>query len=104
MKPLVLDETLNRSAQRKADVIVSENNYSHIDKHGDTVGEYVMAETSDCTYVSENINNNSLDVTLTVKSWMNSPAHANAITDPRYDYTGFGIKDGFTVQHFCDID
>jgi uncharacterized protein YkwD len=100
--PLVLDERLNMSAQAKADDMVVNNYYGHINPVTGVSGPTTI--TAECYYQSENINNNSVDSKRTVDSWMNSKPHKEAILDTKYETTGFGIKDGYTVQHFCDIN
>lgn len=100
--PLKLYAALNRSAQIKADTMFIENNYTHIANNGDDVTNYVKNETSDCVFVSENISSSDWPVEV-IDSFMNSKlGHREALLDSRYDYVGFGISGGYTVQHFCD--
>ena len=92
------------SAQLKANTIVAEDNYSHVDREGVRGAEYISSFTNSCTYGSENLNDNSQDSASTIDSWMNSTAHSQAILDTRYEYIGIGLSNGYAVQHFCDID
>ncbi len=104
VKPLVMDNRLNQSAQKKAEQMFSENLYSHVDSNGirgaSYIGEYMKA----CTYGSENISALNRTSEEAVDAWMESPSHRKAILDTRYEYMGFGNKDTYAVQHFCDVD
>lgn len=102
--PLVLDERLNQSAQLKADELVREglDDTPHINDAGINTANYIRQIAPEC-FGSENLLANTVDVYEGHSWWMNSTPHANAIKNPRYDYVGFAIKDGFVVQHLCDI-
>lgn len=100
VQPLVMDERLNASAQKKANEIVEENNYSHINLNG--VHGYTYAESAvEGCMGGENINNNAIDAFATVQSWVNSPPHYKAMINEKLIITGFGIKNGYIVEHFC---
>ena len=108
---LVVDERVQKSAQLKSDDMVAYDYKQHIIPR---YGKLLSPEMNDllvdaCSDSSENFyfGNESL---VTSKSalhgWMNSPAHKQAILDPKYTSTGFGVSmspDGFmiAVQHFC---
>jgi len=103
VKPLVLDERLNQSAQKKADTIVAEGNYSHVDTNGIYGIKYIEQYQSKCNFGGEILNNNSFNSNKTIESWMQSPTHRAVIIDNRYEYAGVGLNSGFAVIHFCDI-
>lgn len=106
VKPLELNPLLNKSAQMKADDMLANNYFDHVNpttgKNGPT---YVMDVGADCYYQSENL---SADLTSegALVDWRGSEPHYGAIISPRYDSTGFGIAKGsdyyYVVQHFCD--
>lgn len=105
--PLTLDARLNTSAQVKADDMVATNDLDHIDANGKHGYEYAMEYNPDCKIPSENISTSTLDYRNTlavVDGWMNSKPHHDAMLNPSYSTTGFGIVWGDTmvvVQHFC---
>lgn len=108
VKPLVLDERLNKSAQSKTDDEKAIGYYGHDNpttgKHG-----YDLAHEAvpNCTYVSENILVNQAETNTTKASmhqWLNSPAHKEALLDSKYELTGFGITGTLVAEHFCDLD
>ena len=102
--PLIEDEALNRSAQRKAEQMLAENNYSHVDSNNVHGYDYIADETSDCVLIAENITNTNYPLAA-IGSWMGSKkGHREAILNIEYDYIGFGIVGNYTVQHFCSID
>lgn len=103
--PLVLDERLNQSAQEKANDMTGRNYYGHVSPDG--VHGYSLAENrtkGSCGLVGENIIKNLYDANSqnTINEWMNSKPHREAILDPRYTKTGFGISESSIVQHFCE--
>lgn len=110
VRPLALDPLLNRSAQLKADDMLSGDYYAHINpttgKNGPT---YISDVGVSCYYQSENYTYNHVHRSAqnALDWWMNSPSHKAALLDPRYETTGFGISDSdndprIVVQHFCD--
>ena len=103
--PLKLDKRLNASAQEKADDMQNRDYYGHVSPEG--VHGYSLAENrtkGSCGLVGENIIKNLYDANSqnTVDGWMNSKPHREAILDPRYTRTGFGISESSIVQHFCE--
>lgn len=108
VKPLVLDERLNMSAQRKADELVIEgwDDTPHINNSGTNTAIYAYDAKTECTYVSENLTDNihTNDSESAINAWMISESHREALLDPDYEYVGFGVEDTKIVQHFCDID
>lgn len=108
VKPLVIDQNVQKSAQLKATDFVERNYYAH-EVPGTTNPYTVEMATllnASCTYVSENINADSLSSQSAVTTWMASPPHKKAILDPKFTSTGFGVSqdtdgDYYTVEHFC---
>lgn len=102
--PLVLDERLNKSAQQKADDMLTRNYYEHVDpdgRHGyDIAHEYAP---DICKKPAENLNmaSNATIASDVVFSWATSESHYKAMVNEEFKYTGFGISDNKFVQHFC---
>lgn len=106
--PLQLDVRLNQSSQRKVDNMVAFNDDDHIDQEGVHGYMYIPDTGIKCVSGSENLvfNEDRTNITsarLAINTWMNSDAHRAAMLDPKYDFTGFAVKDWAIVQHFCNI-
>lgn len=103
-KPLQLHAGLNRSAQLKADELKIEKHFEHENLAGVKTGlNSAQKEAYRCVYVSENLVQTS-DIEIGIRSWLGSSAHRQAMLDPKYEYTGFGLVDGYTVEHFADCN
>lgn len=109
--PLALDDMLNRSAQWKADDMVTYGYLNHV-KPGETSNnglDYLHAleavEGVKCRYISENLgwmtNGGEETASTAVAWWKSSPAHYKAMIDPEYTLTGIGVTHSIVVQHFC---
>lgn len=108
VEPLILDERLNHSAQIKADDMRNRNYRTHADPEGKHGYEYAFEQAPDAcgSYASENIGWNHVGETpnrldAALASWYVSKPHHDAIVDPKYVYTGFGINVDIVVEHFC---
>ena len=104
VKPLVRDARLDQSAQIKADDMVNDGYYNHIDPVTGVSG-YKLIPGNLCYYGSENLNNGQTHYSSlsTVQSWMHSESHKKAILDESYDLSGIAISGDYVVQHFCDL-
>ena len=112
--PLKIDPLFNQSAQYKADDMVKRNYYAHTDpvtglKNGIDYAANIGGSTR-CSYIGENFysSNNHKAASDALDWWRNSKSHIDAIKDPRYTLTGFGISSvendgtmGVIVEHFC---
>ena len=121
--PLVLDPLLNKSAQIKADDMLKNSYFGHVDAQGKHGYEYVADVGKNCIVPSENIVGEKSSIGA-VEWWMNSQSHREAIHNSNYESVGFGIRfveriplssiqstkpvnsdlvDSYViVQHFCD--
>ena len=102
--PLVLDPLLNQSAQMKSDDMYNNNYFGHTNTDGRQGYWYVHDVGKQCIFNSENIiwGKPSFSVQEAVSGWIESPRHYEALIDPRYESTGFGIADTKITEHFCD--
>jgi uncharacterized protein YkwD len=107
--PLTLDPMLNQSAQWKADDMVKFDYRSHI-KPGETSNnglDYLdsIDKANVCKIGSENLAWDNSKSTLTTDNavywWMQSKLHHDAMLNPNYTITGFGINNWAVVEHFC---
>lgn len=113
--PLVMDERLNASAQEKADDMVKRNYRDHVSPEGIHGYELVFKNTDgECRHAGENYYTGAYhpksDVFVPTSrrafnGWMSSKPHREAIQNPKYTKTGFGVSTNNTsliaVQHFC---
>lgn len=103
---LIVDERLNKSAQRKADDMTKYNYFNHISPNDGKNGyEYVYDTGIYCKYAGENLTQNYSYYewdSRAVRSWMNSKSHRDAMLDSRYTLTGFGKSGVNVVEHFCE--
>lgn len=103
--PLVLDQRLNQSAQRKANEMNLEglDDTPHVNNQGVHGYAYAHESIPSCIVVSENLLWEYYTTIGGVNAWLKSPEHKKAMLDPKYTLTGFGIKGEFVVEHFCQI-
>lgn len=101
--PLTIDTRLNQSAQVKADDMIANNYYAHVDKNGKHGYAYAYDYDPDCKRASENIvyGGSGMTTSRAMTSWKGSKAHYEAMVNPAYTTTGFGIQDTVIVEHFC---
>lgn len=106
VKPLELDERLNQSAQRKVDELIVEgwDETPHVNDAGIRGITYIEDLVTECSFGSENLLVNTIDVNIGFGWWMNSDSHREALLSDKYELTGLAVKNGYVVQHFCDID
>lgn len=107
VKPLNLDPLLNRSAQDKANEMISKGYYGHYDKEGKDSHSLIERTGIKCVWTSENMTA-AVDSREAINEWMKSESHRKAMLNARYETEGFGVAihpDGYyyVVQHFCDI-
>lgn len=105
VKPLVRDPSVDAAAMKRAEDMIRRGYYSHYDP---ITGENLVRPNPSCTLTSENIQDYRRPMEFdtnpsVILNFMNSPAHREAILDPRYDSIGIAVHDGIVVQHFCDI-
>lgn len=103
--PLVIDERLNQSAQKKSDDMFTNNYFGHVspvdNRHGYEYAHDVMPE---CSATSENISwNQSGTIEGTMNGWMTSTPHRKAIQNAQYEKTGIAISGDKIVEHFCQL-
>lgn len=103
---LTIDTGLEESAQFKANHMNEFNYIAHEDpstgkNNGLDVAKDIM---NTCSYISENIYwgiEESHSSEEAVLGWLSSKPHKEAMLDPTYTTTGFGISGNYIAQHFC---
>lgn len=107
--PLTEDPRLDASAQMKAQDEITYNYFGHVSPknspHAGMQGYKFIDPTGIvCTTDSENLAEIwPITAEQAVKQWDNSPPHHQAMIDPRYSLTGFGIDQNEIVEHFCSV-
>ena len=107
--PLVMHDSLNKSAQLKADDMWNRDYRGHYlpeDPNATLTLEMYSYVEPYCESSSENLSFSTDGSDLTsdesIRWWMNSPPHKKAILDPVYTLTGIGVSNGsIAVQRFC---
>jgi uncharacterized protein YkwD len=106
VKPLREDPLLDSTAQYKSDEMMKLNYFGHYNpdtgkRNG--IDKMLVVMKNKCSFVSENLLwDQNLTSKLAVDGWITSKSHHDAMIDPRYDTTGFGISGGYVTEHFCD--
>lgn len=105
--PLGIEGRLTNSAQLKANDMVSDGYFDHVNpKTGKRGISYITDSLpGQCQYINENITDNIHSNTSesAVNAWINSPSHYSEMVSPRYDTVGYGISGTKIVQHMCDL-
>lgn len=104
--PMIIDAKLNQSAQMKADDMEKNNYFAHVSpKDGRHGYEYIDDMGVVCRTNGENFSWNTDGSTITANQavgwWLGSESHRNAMLDPDYKSTGFGVVNSIIVEHFC---
>jgi len=99
--PLVSDPRLVQSAQTKADDMVVNNYFAHVNPVTGVNG-YTLVPIGMCVYQGENISYHHKSNESVVAGWMGSTPHHDAMLDPKYTLTGMAdANNDVVVQHFC---
>lgn len=103
--PLVINAKMTESAQRKVEQLNNDGwgKTPHVDKNG--VHGYTYAHEADprCVKIGENLLTDAYTAKEGVYWWVASKPHYEAMINPAFDSTGFAIKNGYIVEHFCNL-
>ncbi|MBW3569304.1 CAP domain-containing protein [Candidatus Parcubacteria bacterium] len=88
---LKLSEMLDKAAQAKAEDMASKNYWSHITPEGEQPWNFIERSGYSYSFASENLAYGFASSNDTVKGWLNSPNHAQAMLDSKVSEVGFGI-------------
>lgn len=114
ISPLREDNRLGKSAQKRADDLVSAYSVSGtITKKPDDFGvtwRLIAATGLQCLDVDENVASNSgtalqrtgMTIGGTIGGWIGQPDEFKIMTNPAYNLTGFGLSSVAVVEHFCE--
>lgn len=102
--PLVMDQRLNQSSERKTLEMIAENRYEHVNLAGVHGYEYAHEVAPECTTVGENLTGAESSDDALLK-WLASPKHKEALLDSKYSSTGLSVQKApnwyIVVQQFC---
>ena len=108
LSELVVDDTLQKAAQMKADDMAAREYFAHETPDGRTPWDWFKRAGYTFRYAGENLAVYFSDSTEVEKAWMNSPLHRENILSDKYREIGIAIAHGryqgyettFVVQMF----
>jgi uncharacterized protein YkwD len=94
LKPLRLNPTLAKSAQRHAEDMLKRGYFDHRSPAGTTVRERSRAAGYQWAAIGENIAFGQTSVDEVVETWLESPGHRKNILSPNFSELGVGLALG----------
>ncbi len=111
--PVMLDTTLNMSAQNYAEDMSSRNFFSHETPEGTTFQQRIlslnyMGQLPACAChrdfsAGENLAKGQRSPEEAMKDWMRSPDHKKNLLEPLYTRMGVGWRDNYWVEQFVGV-
>lgn len=95
---LKISEKLNQAAQTKAKDMANKNYWSHITPSGEQPWSFIESADYKYSFASENLAYGFASSSDTIKGWLNSPSHAQALLDNKVSEVGFGIANSADFQ------
>ena len=95
---LNLNNDLDNAAQAKANDMVTQNYWSHVNPEGETPWQFITAAGYDYQAAGENLAYGFDSSADTVTGWMNSAEHRANILDSTYIDVGFGFANSSNFQ------
>lgn len=99
LKPLALNENLNKSASVKCTDMIEKSYWAHTSPDGRNSWDFIKPYT-EYKATGENLAIGNLSSESAVRNWMNSKTHREAILNTSYTDVGFAICGQHVVQHF----
>ena len=100
--PLIIEATLNKTAQEKAKDFVTNNYFDHYSKKLGYPNEQYFNHNMKPGYWGENIVERSYTVNKAMTAWKESRGHLANMLDPNFTHVGLGYSNGYWVQQFSD--
>jgi hypothetical protein len=94
LKPLKMNPTLSRAAERKAHDMFDVGYWAHVSPMGTKPWDFILSEGYDYTYAGENLAKNFSNSKDVVNAWYESPTHRDNLLSANYDDIGFAIVNG----------
>ena len=102
VQPVTFNQTLANVAQAHASDMAQNDYLSHTGLDGSSFEERLDASGYQYDWAAENILQGTTDEASAVQGWMNSPAHRDAMLDPRAQEFGLGLDDDIYVLIVAD--
>ena len=96
--PLAADNQLMTAAQNKADDMVAQNYWSHINPEGKLPWSFITATGYSYAAAGENLAYGFNSSSTLLNAWMNSTAHRANILNNNFTQVGFGIANSSNYQ------
>lgn len=94
LSPLLISESLNTSAQRKALAMLESDCWSHYCPDGKSPWEFFDGAGYEYLLAGENLAEGFFSVDNVITAWLNSPTHRENMLRGDYEEVGFGIVQG----------
>jgi uncharacterized protein YkwD len=91
LKPLHLDQRLNRAAEDRADDMLEKHYFNHVSPEGMSPFKWVDVEGYQYTEVGENLAVGYKTADAVVDGWMHSPGHRANILGKNYGDVGIAV-------------
>lgn len=88
---LTLDERLNKSAQDKCEDMIARGYWSHYGPNGEEPWVFIKKYLPSYKHAGENLARRFVTSHETVRGWVISPTHYEAMVKTDFGITGFGI-------------
>ncbi|MGD1898836.1 MAG: CAP domain-containing protein [Phormidesmis sp.] len=90
LKPLVLDQSLEKAADRHSQAMAKEDFFSHTGKQGESPSDRAKSAGYESGFVGENIAAGYGTPELVVQGWIDSPGHRANLLNSSYNEIGVG--------------
>lgn len=108
VRQLVVNDTLTRAAQAKADDMARRGYFAHFDAEGRAPWDWMRDAGYEYKFAGENLAIQFSDSADVVRAWLNSPTHRENLLDNRFTEVGIAVAQGlyegkptiFVVQMF----
>ncbi len=102
--PLRVSPTLMQAAQKRADVIIKYQNFSHSDPYESITAQSVLDKLGYAySYGSENIGMGGTSAEGFVEGFMNSQSHRENLLNPSLMETGVGLSSGPYKEYYVNV-
>jgi uncharacterized protein YkwD len=102
LKPLRINQLLNRSALLKAEDMKTRNYWSHDDPEGRKAWYIITGVGYRYSVAGENLANGYVSGIDAIAGWMKSPSHRDNILKEEYKEVGFGVLRHISYQGLSD--
>lgn len=94
LQPLVLDDTLSKAAQLKAEDMLRQQYWAHTAPDGTTPWQWFKSVGYSYSFAGENLAKNFRTADAVTTAWMGSSEHQANILNAQYSQVGFAVAEG----------